>query len=177
MKRQLPLQLFGCVVALTLVIVATGCNDTKKKPATNTQATSNYGLDYMDSGTASTTYDTTTTDPYTDTSTTASTTVDTSWTDSVGASTDAYSGYGTTPVSGNTYPASTPQPSYNDTYAAAPATTAAGGRIHVVRKKETLSTIALQYYGRKSWKRIYDANRNQISDPNKIYPGMQLVIP
>lgn len=37
-----------------------------------------------------------------------------------------------------------------------------------------------QHYGKKNgklWRRIYDANRNQIKNPNLIHPGMVLMIP
>lgn len=51
-------------------------------------------------------------------------------------------------------------------------------RTHTVKKGETLSHIAQHYYGRASeYKKIFDANRNQISDPDKIREGMTLVIP
>jgi nucleoid-associated protein YgaU len=52
-----------------------------------------------------------------------------------------------------------------------------GGRVHVVKKKETLSSIANQYYGVRNWRKIYEANRDRITDPNVIHPGMELVIP
>lgn len=52
-----------------------------------------------------------------------------------------------------------------------------GGRTHVVKKKESLSSIANQYYGVRNWRKIYEANRDRISDPNVIHPGMELVIP
>ena len=51
-------------------------------------------------------------------------------------------------------------------------------RVHAVRKGETLQQIALEYYGSRSkWRRIFQANRAQIADPNKIYIGMKLNIP
>ena|SRR3990170_7933719 len=52
-----------------------------------------------------------------------------------------------------------------------------GARVHTVQPKETLSSIAYQYYGVKNWRKIYEANRERISDPNKIHPGMKLIIP
>jgi nucleoid-associated protein YgaU len=55
--------------------------------------------------------------------------------------------------------------------------TPAGTRVHVVQPKETLSSIALKYYGRRNWRKIYEANKDQISDPNVIHPGMKLIIP
>lgn len=49
---------------------------------------------------------------------------------------------------------------------------------HVVQTGESLWLIAKKYYGDGSeWRRIYEANKNTISDPNKISSGMNIVIP
>ena len=40
-----------------------------------------------------------------------------------------------------------------------------------------ISTIAKHFYGRQDWKRIYDANRDQLDDPDRIKPGQVLKIP
>jgi LysM repeat protein len=66
-----------------------------------------------------------------------------------------------------------------------PAVTQAGGpkpagtgRTHEVKKGDTLSAIAKQYYGKASdYPRIFDANRDILKDPDKIYPGQMLKIP
>jgi nucleoid-associated protein YgaU len=51
-------------------------------------------------------------------------------------------------------------------------------RVHVVEPKETLYAIARRYYNdEKHWRKILEANRNRISDPNKIEVGMKLIIP
>lgn len=51
-------------------------------------------------------------------------------------------------------------------------------RFHIVRKEETLSAIAQQYYGdRNKWQKILEANRSVIKDPNKLQPGTKLTIP
>ena len=43
---------------------------------------------------------------------------------------------------------------------------------------DSLSKIAKREYGNASeWNRIYDANRDLLNDPNKIYPGQKLKIP
>jgi nucleoid-associated protein YgaU len=43
---------------------------------------------------------------------------------------------------------------------------------------DTLSAIAQQWYGAASlWPRIHEANRDQIADPNLIFPGQVLRIP
>ncbi len=49
---------------------------------------------------------------------------------------------------------------------------------YVVKKGDTLQTIAKKYYGDSGkWRRIYDANRQRIKDPNKVPVGMKLIIP
>jgi nucleoid-associated protein YgaU len=51
-------------------------------------------------------------------------------------------------------------------------------QIHVVAKGDTLGKIAAKYYGDASlYMTIFDANKNQLKDPNKIFPGQKLVIP
>lgn len=51
-------------------------------------------------------------------------------------------------------------------------------RTHVVKKGETLSHIAQQYYGKASeYPKIFEANRDQLSDPDKIREGMTLRLP
>ena len=43
---------------------------------------------------------------------------------------------------------------------------------------DTLGGIAKRYYGKASaYMRIFEANRDIISDPNKIYPGQKIRIP
>ena len=49
---------------------------------------------------------------------------------------------------------------------------------HTVVPGETLSGIAKQVYGKASlWRRIRHANRDQITDPDVIFPGQVLCIP
>jgi len=51
-------------------------------------------------------------------------------------------------------------------------------RFHIVRKNETLSAIAQQYYGSQDkWRKIVAANQTVIKDPNRIAPGTKLTIP
>jgi nucleoid-associated protein YgaU len=51
-------------------------------------------------------------------------------------------------------------------------------RSYVVQKGDTLSKIAKQFYGNTSgWRRIYEANRDRIKDPDIIQPGWNLAIP
>ena len=49
---------------------------------------------------------------------------------------------------------------------------------HIVKKGESLSKIALIRWGEISiWKDIYRLNRNEMNDPDIIYPGQRLIIP
>ena len=49
---------------------------------------------------------------------------------------------------------------------------------HVVVAGDTLGKIAKQYYGDSSlYMTIFDANKDQLKDPNKIFPGQKLKIP
>jgi len=81
---------------------------------------------------------------------------------------------------------------YNDPYATAYGTPASAnpaydaaavpgsqtGQYHTVAKRETLYSLARAYYGdARRWKDIYEANRAEVSDPNKIFVGQRLIIP
>jgi nucleoid-associated protein YgaU len=49
---------------------------------------------------------------------------------------------------------------------------------HIVRKGETLSSIAQKYYGNPpQWRKILSANRKTIAQPNSLTPGTKLIIP
>lgn len=51
-------------------------------------------------------------------------------------------------------------------------------RTYTVVKGDTLSHIAKARYGKASqWRRIFDANRDQLDDPDRIQPGQVLKIP
>ena len=52
-----------------------------------------------------------------------------------------------------------------------------GEQTYTVEKGDNLSTIAKHFYGRQDWKRIYDANRDQLDNPDRIKPGQVLKIP
>jgi nucleoid-associated protein YgaU len=51
-----------------------------------------------------------------------------------------------------------------------------GEAYYVVQKGDSLSKIAQSYPG-TSWKEIFEANKDQIKDPNLIHPGQKLRIP
>lgn len=56
--------------------------------------------------------------------------------------------------------------------------TAASGQSYTVRKGDTLSKIAKQFYGDgNAWKKIHAANSDKIPNPDLIYPGQELTIP
>ena len=49
---------------------------------------------------------------------------------------------------------------------------------HTVEKGESLSKIAKEYLGDvMAYKQIFAANSGTLDDPNKIFPGQELVIP
>lgn len=51
-----------------------------------------------------------------------------------------------------------------------------GEQEYEVKSGDSLSKIAKNYPG-VSWKDIFEANKDQIKDPNLIYPGQKLKIP
>lgn len=51
-----------------------------------------------------------------------------------------------------------------------------GEETYEVKSGDSLSKIAKKYPG-MTWQKIYEANRDQIKDPNIIHPGQKLVIP
>ena len=60
----------------------------------------------------------------------------------------------------------------------APAPAAPAEKIYVVQKGDSLSKIAKGQYGDAAkWKKIFDANRDQIANPDLIHPGQKLRIP
>jgi len=50
------------------------------------------------------------------------------------------------------------------------------GEFYTVRSGDSLSKIATNYEG-VSWQDIFEANKDQIKDPNLIQPGQKLRIP
>jgi len=51
-------------------------------------------------------------------------------------------------------------------------------KIHEAKSGDSLSKIAKQEYGDAAkWPLIFEANKDVLKDPNKIFPGQKLKIP
>ncbi|HYN86177.1 MAG TPA: LysM peptidoglycan-binding domain-containing protein [Pyrinomonadaceae bacterium] len=49
---------------------------------------------------------------------------------------------------------------------------------YTVQSGDTLAQIAREYYGSADeYRRIFEANRDKLDDPDEIRPGQELVIP
>ena len=56
--------------------------------------------------------------------------------------------------------------------------TAPSEKTYEVQAGDTLSKIAKREYGNaNAWNRIFEANKDILKDPNKIFPGQKLKIP
>jgi len=62
--------------------------------------------------------------------------------------------------------------------ASAPATTAVATKTYTVKAGDTLGKIAKEHLGNaNAYMKIFDANKDQLTDPDKIKPGQVLRIP
>lgn len=78
-----------------------------------------------------------------------------------------------TPTQVKPSPSGTPAP-----VNAAPVKPVVQNEVYIVKSGDSLSKISKQVYGdAKQWRRIFEANLDQIKDPNLIHPGQQLLIP
>jgi uncharacterized protein YidB (DUF937 family) len=76
--------------------------------------------------------------------------------------------------------AKTPSPSVSVAVGGASESAAAraGTTIYTVVSGDTLSKIAKHYYGdANQWPRIFEANRDTLKNPDRIFPGQKLRIP
>lgn len=51
-----------------------------------------------------------------------------------------------------------------------------GEEVYEIKSGDNLSKIAKNYPG-MTWQKIYEANKDVIKDPNKIFPGQKIRIP
>lgn len=62
--------------------------------------------------------------------------------------------------------------------AAASSTSTIAARTYEVKPGDSLSKISKEFYGNANqYMKIFEANKDQLSDPDKIKPGMKLSIP
>jgi uncharacterized protein YidB (DUF937 family) len=78
--------------------------------------------------------------------------------------------------------ASTPRPDFSDVDSGGSSTAAAPGaaaaKTYTVAAGDSLSRIAKKLYGNgNQWQKIFDANRDQLENPDLIHPGQILKIP
>lgn len=53
-----------------------------------------------------------------------------------------------------------------------------GEQSYTIEKGDTLSKIAKDHYGKASaWHQIFEANRDTIEDPDRIFPGQVIKLP
>jgi len=51
-------------------------------------------------------------------------------------------------------------------------------KFYIVRRGDTLSKISVTYYGSAGqWRKIFEANKQIIANPDKLTPGQKLIIP
>ena len=72
-------------------------------------------------------------------------------------------------------------PDFSDVVSGASSTAAeteATYKSYTIVAGDSLSKIAKREYGNANdWPRIFEANKDQIKDPNKIFPGQKIRIP
>jgi len=71
-----------------------------------------------------------------------------------------------------------PKADFSDVEGDSSSTAPSAGRTYTVVKGDSLSKIAKHFYGSAGqWKRIYEANKDAIKNPDLIYPGQTFTIP
>lgn len=72
----------------------------------------------------------------------------------------------------------TPVADFSDVQGSSSSAPVADDRTYTVQSGDSLSKIAQREYGNASeWKKIYEANRGIISNPDLIHPGQVLTLP
>jgi nucleoid-associated protein YgaU len=75
-------------------------------------------------------------------------------------------------------PAAAPPPATAAAAASVSGGSSAGRRTYTVAAGDSLSKIAKSFYGNANqYMKIFEANKDRLSDPDKIKPGQELVIP
>jgi hypothetical protein len=75
-------------------------------------------------------------------------------------------------------PAAAPPPATAAAAASVSGGGSAGRRTYTVAAGDSLSKIAKSFYGNANqYMKIFEANKDKLSDPDKIKPGQELVIP
>lgn len=75
-------------------------------------------------------------------------------------------------------PGSAPRADFSDVTSGGSSTASAGAQTYTVKSGDSLSKIAKSVYGDASaWRRIYEANRDKIKNPDLIHPGQEFTIP
>jgi len=71
-----------------------------------------------------------------------------------------------------------PKADFSNVESGVASTAPAAQQTYTVAKGDSLSKIAKHFYGNANdWRRIFEANRDQISNPDLIQPGQVLKIP
>ena len=84
----------------------------------------------------------------------------------------------TTPSGGGGKPDFSNVQSHTDTVPGGSGGGGAGSQTYTVQKGDTLSHIAQHHYGKASkWHAIFEANRDQLDNPDLIQPGQVLKLP
>jgi nucleoid-associated protein YgaU len=53
-----------------------------------------------------------------------------------------------------------------------------GEQTYTIEKGDTLSAVSKRFYGKaKFWHQIFEANRDTIQDPDRIFPGQTIKLP
>ena len=81
-------------------------------------------------------------------------------------------------TSASNTPPATGKADFSDVSGGSSTTAPIGGQTYTVKKGDSLSKIAKQFYGdANKWKKIHAANADRIPNPDLIHPGLQLTIP